>query len=303
MVAPIEGDDRSSQTIPIPIFPLQCREHRPASVSRDFLTGIRLDRKAAIILADHLRKFAARSTTSAGAMLSIDGIADLNEEDKKEIKLLLLGHRIYTDGNTLGAFNECKRGEIKFSLLKQKFEDIDFIDIQAEDVFLYAPSLNDPLDLRIITMPDIRTAFDELLSTRILDGSERGDMIDAIMRIVEKNEADKAPAEASPQVIIETTLHRLLRRYNERVEAIDLPSVGFFTTKEQAQAAGRLSTTYNELRKRQIELGLDPTAKHPRVKEAERMRWAYERREKKKDLLEPSRPGRRGRVLAASSLD
>jgi tetratricopeptide (TPR) repeat protein len=76
----------------------------------------------------------------------------------------------------------------------------------------------------------------------------------------------------------DSTLGRLHKRYLEAIENICLPPVGF-SSKEEAQGAGRLSTTYQNLVKRLTELGVDSIPKDSRVTEAERLRAAFYRRE------------------------
>ena len=95
-------------------------------------------------------------------------------------------------------------------------------------------------------------------------------------------------------VVQDSTLGRLHRRYEELVGTIDLPAGGF-ETKEQAQAAGRLSTTYQNLVKRRTELGLEPLPKDSRVTEARRLTEAFYRRMRRN---QPTRePLRRGRPV------
>lgn len=73
----------------------------------------------------------------------------------------------------------------------------------------------------------------------------------------------------------DTRLSRLQARYEQRMRDIILPPGGF-TTKEQAKAAHRLSSTLRDLQRVQRELGLPLTQKPECVREAERLRQAYE---------------------------
>jgi hypothetical protein len=100
-------------------------------------------------------------------------------------------------------------------------------------------------------------------------------------------------------VIRDSTLGRLLRRYEEMLLTIGLPADGF-ETKQQAQAAARLATTYRSLRQRQIELGLEPLPKDSRVREAERLRVAFDRKAQKTQPTRNTAPPRSRRAKAAT---
>jgi hypothetical protein len=105
------------------------------------------------------------------------------------------------------------------------------------------------------------------------------------------NDASHSPP--SQIAVMDKTLGRLRRRYEERLQNIALPASGFVEI-EQARKAGRLSATYRNLRDRQIELGLEPEPKDARVVEAERLAEAFYRhvhRHTRGDAL----PARRGR--------
>jgi tetratricopeptide (TPR) repeat protein len=82
-------------------------------------------------------------------------------------------------------------------------------------------------------------------------------------------------------VLEDSTLGRLRRRYEERLANVELPKDGF-KTKKQAQAAGRLTTTYRDLRSRQLKLGLEPLSKDSRITEADRLREAFYRNDQKR---------------------
>ena len=89
-----------------------------------------------------------------------------------------------------------------------------------------------------------------------------------------------------------TPLGRLQLRYQQRLAALALPEGGF-KTREQANAAGRLSKTLQDLQHLQARLGLKVTEKPPNVREAERMRMAFLRRyPAKPDASRPPRTPR-----------
>jgi hypothetical protein len=93
----------------------------------------------------------------------------------------------------------------------------------------------------------------------------------------------------TPQEIAELeqliTLARLRLLYQQKLEAIELPAGGF-TNKKQADLANQLGTTYSRLRRLEKELGLLPTEKDKRVKEAEKWEGVY-RRPKKPEEATP----------------
>jgi hypothetical protein len=91
------------------------------------------------------------------------------------------------------------------------------------------------------------------------------------------------------------TLDRLYERYKDRLANIELPAAGF-ETREQAKAARRLASTYQNLRTRQLQRRLEPEPKHSRVVEAERLAEAFYRNGPK----EPAPQGRRRRVAFPS---
>ena len=91
-----------------------------------------------------------------------------------------------------------------------------------------------------------------------------------------------------------STLGKLYLRYEELLRTTLLPEGGF-QTKEQAQAGSRLSSTYRNLRKRQIAAGIEPAPKDERVTKADRLREAYYRKAKP----ERATP-RRGRAVKGS---
>jgi hypothetical protein len=98
---------------------------------------------------------------------------------------------------------------------------------------------------------------------------------------------------SQPQVaaIIDSSqLGRLTRRYEDRLARIELPPEGEgFQTKQQAQEAGKLWSTYQSLRTLEGQLGLPPTAEDSRVTEAQRLRTAFYRNSK---TPAPARKGR-----------
>jgi tetratricopeptide (TPR) repeat protein len=78
-----------------------------------------------------------------------------------------------------------------------------------------------------------------------------------------------ADAKAEALAIGDTTLLGQLVRYEARLKSIELPEP--LISLDQAQAAGRLSTTYRDLRTRQIKHGLEPLPKDDRLADAERL--------------------------------
>jgi hypothetical protein len=85
---------------------------------------------------------------------------------------------------------------------------------------------------------------------------------------------------------------RLTYRYKQRLAALRLPEDGF-RTREEANAAARLSKNYAALCKAQVALGFEPSPKPDNLKKAEALRMAFERKEKKRLSSKPPRP--RGR--------
>ena len=86
-------------------------------------------------------------------------------------------------------------------------------------------------------------------------------------------------------------LGKLLQRYKDILESIELPSNGF-RTLEQARAAARLSSTYDSLTEEQVKLGFAPTSKDDRVTEARRLRADFYRKQQKALRPTPIRAGR-----------
>jgi hypothetical protein len=87
-------------------------------------------------------------------------------------------------------------------------------------------------------------------------------------------------------IVADSTLSRLHARYKKLLESVELPPGGF-VRKEQARAAAILSTTYQNLRERQIETGLEPSPKDWRVAEAERLRASFYREQKRQQRPKP----------------
>ena len=104
----------------------------------------------------------------------------------------------------------------------------------------------------------------------------------------------------TPEQVRETKararLDGLQLRYEERLEAIELPSGGF-TTKAQVKAADQLAGTYRALAEVQAVLNLPVTEKPERVATAEAMASAYRRSHDETGEVIPVRP--RGRPRRA----
>jgi hypothetical protein len=102
--------------------------------------------------------------------------------------------------------------------------------------------------------------------------------------------------ELSPEqvalILEDCPLGHVLARYERQLRDIELPEGGF-TTKAQADAAGRLDQTFRELQNIQAGLGLPVSEKPERVREAVRRRSAYVKHHTKTGEVIPARP--RGR--------
>ena len=105
-----------------------------------------------------------------------------------------------------------------------------------------------------------------LAAFRKVPEEERSAVLDWVMKV--------AAGETTARVIEDTRLGRLQARYEKRLREIELPEGGF-KTKEQSDAAHRLSTTLRDLQKVQTELGLPVAEKPEKVKKAEAMVSAY----------------------------
>lgn len=117
----------------------------------------------------------------------------------------------------------------------------------------------------------------------------------------ERGYTGETMGDASNNTFDDSRLGRLQARFEKRMREIELPSEGF-TTKEQAAAAARLSTTLAELRKVQAELGLPVMLKPERVRQAERLRMEYVRHHNKTGEVIPVRPrGRPRRQVAPAA--
>jgi hypothetical protein len=110
-----------------------------------------------------------------------------------------------------------------------------------------------------------------------------------------------SPAQVAA-VIEDSTLGRLQARYEKRLREIVLPKGGF-TTKAEANAAGRLSKTLRDLQKIQRKLRLPVTVIPERVREAERLRTDYETHHTKTGEVIPRRPRGRPRRHAAEEAE
>jgi hypothetical protein len=126
----------------------------------------------------------------------------------------------------------------------------------------------------IMMRNDILEAAAEILG---LDGSEELRLAAEVLRTAtaasrtSHHTPEEAKAARNEALLADRLLH-----YRVRLKVIDLPERGF-TDEEQFAAAGRLSQSYRQLKKLQIELGFPVAAKDPRVKEAERLRWHFEK--------------------------
>jgi hypothetical protein len=96
---------------------------------------------------------------------------------------------------------------------------------------------------------------------------------------------------------LQSRLDGLQLKYEERLEALELPPEGF-TTKKQAAAAATLATNLRRVQELQAELGFSVTEWPDRVSEAENMASAYRRTHTKTGEIVPRRP--RGRPRRTS---
>jgi tetratricopeptide (TPR) repeat protein len=110
-----------------------------------------------------------------------------------------------------------------------------------------------------------------------------------------------ADAKAEALAIGDTTLLGQLVRYEARLASIELPADGL-KSPEQAQAAARLAKTYQDLRARQFERGLDPLPQDDRVTEAQRLASDFYRKHPKSKVKKATRspPRRRNSTRTAS---
>lgn len=110
-----------------------------------------------------------------------------------------------------------------------------------------------------------------------------------------------ADVKAEALAIGDTTLLGQLVRYEARLASIELPADGL-TSPEQAQAAARLAKTYQDLRARQFEGGLDPLPQDDRVTEAQRLASDFYRKHPKPKVKKATRspPRRRNSTRTAS---
>ena len=109
----------------------------------------------------------------------------------------------------------------------------------------------------------------------------------------------KLSPEQVAAVVADSTLGRLQKRYDTLLK-VRLPANGLENI-EQARTAAKLSSTYERLRQRQAELGLEPLPKDRRVAEAERLKVAFYRKAKKAEPPKKSQT-RRTRAKGASPL-
>jgi hypothetical protein len=102
-------------------------------------------------------------------------------------------------------------------------------------------------------------------------------------------------------VIEDSTLGRLRTRFENRLREIDLPANGF-TTKEQADAVQRLSSTFYQLQDVEAGFGLPLREKPAELREGERLRAEYMRHHDKEGrpiaVRRPGRPRRDVEIVA-----
>jgi hypothetical protein len=102
-------------------------------------------------------------------------------------------------------------------------------------------------------------------------------------------------------VLEDSTLGRLLARFEKRLREIDLPANGF-TTKEQADAVQRLSSTFYQLQDVEAGFGLPLREKPAELREGERLRAEYMRHHDKEGrpiaVRRPGRPRRDVEIVA-----
>ena len=116
-------------------------------------------------------------------------------------------------------------------------------------------------------MPELTKQEQRLLAAfRKVPEGEQPAVLNWVMKV--------AAGEMTARVIEDTRLGRLQARYEKRLREIELPEGGF-KTKEQFDAAHRLSTTLQDLQKVRAELGLPAAKKPEKVKKAEAMWSAY----------------------------
>jgi hypothetical protein len=139
----------------------------------------------------------------------------------------------------------------------------------------------------VVSITDRVSEYGERLAKQVAEFC--GTSVDDARRVLDdlKNGRD-----AVSEVTADTRLARLQARLQRRVREIELPEGGF-TSKAQAKAAARLSTTFRDLQKVRAELELPPLEKPPEVREVARLRSDYVKHHTKTGEAIPRR--RRGR--------
>jgi hypothetical protein len=140
---------------------------------------------------------------------------------------------------------------------------------------VYDPDMDEAHDLNAVAA-DLGYSFED--ARQLLER----EAADTAREVTGRARAELRPViePPAPVVVIEDqTLLRLQHRYAERLTSTTLPAEGL-KDAEQARAARRLIATYQNLRQRHVDRGLEPPPKDARVTEAERLATAFYRQPK-----------------------